>query len=1038
MSHADHEWAREQVAAHLAGGLPADERARLESHVSGCAECIAELDAARRFERSVDRLFAPVRPTVGLEERVIRKLREKRERRPLGLVGRLVLGAAAAGLVGAVGYFFVETTDTVAREVARGPYLDSVRSRLLAQSGAKDTSASLRTYSAAQADFRANDLNGDRVQDFSTLDVAGLYAGDENKSGKGIPDLSGRLHSRLDSAGELVWADTGRAVGLADELSASTAKYRQDFGINPPGDPRGPMSGAAFAGGEGAQGKWHYKGESGYAAAEGKELDKLRDNRPGPPPPPTVPVDDLKKVGGANNGMVLTVQPTDNYYAFKADAPAAENTRLALGVDGGLYFKPGSGEELARKPAGDPAKAPEKTPVPAPAKPELKPADPAGQEPQQPPPAAAPQQRRIIIRSGQMEFEVDSFDSAAATIDKIVRENGGEVATVNSERLPNGKVRGTVVVRCPPERLDFLVPGLRALGDLKSQRIGSQDITKDYYDLESRLKAARQMEERLLRIIKEGTGAIKDLLLAEKELGEWRTRIEAFEGERRYYDSQVSRSTLTITLTEREIRAPYAVTETETVHMGLEVEDVEIAHKAALAAVAEAKGRVTKSELKQHEAGQLQALVHFEVAPDASGPLRDRLKQLGLVVRLEAQRQQKTEGGTGRVQEVKVKQTDSQFEVSIFNVANVQPRETVQLSLACEKAEDAYTAILARVKDVGGRIVTSNLNRQKSEQTTGTVQFEVKEGVAEALLKEVLALGEQMAYQRIEADDRANSTKSKRGFLCRLFALGAVQPRETTVIQLAARDVADAYRKIQAAVQEAGGRVLKANLNENDRQNVNAELEFDVRRGKPDEGVEKALLAAGDLLTRSSTRAQDAENVIDSKVYRRVTLLNIERLAPRESFLLGIDVSDVDGAVTSLEAIVGDFKGRVLDSRHERNSSRRVSKLLIQVPLVQARGAVERARKLGSVLVFNASRNPQVPESELAVARLDVTVSTDLIVSGDAGPMANIRRGFSFSLQAGSVALMCLMVGLCFVLPVALVGWGGWRVWRKLSPKAAA
>jgi len=32
------------------------------------------------------------------------------------------------------------------------------------------------------------------------------------------------------------------------------------------------------------------------------------------------------------------------------------------------------------------------------------------------------------------------------------------------------------------------------------------------------------MEERLLKIIKEGKGEIKDLLLAEKELGEWRER----------------------------------------------------------------------------------------------------------------------------------------------------------------------------------------------------------------------------------------------------------------------------------------------------------------------------------------------------------------------------------------------------------------------------------------------------------------------------------------------------------------------------------
>src|SRR5207249_6505218 len=128
------------------------------------------------------------------------------------------------------------------------------------------------------------------------------------------------------------------------------------------------------------------------------------------------------------------------------------------------------------------------------------------------------------------------------------------------------------------------------VGELKTQRIGSQDVTKAYTDLESRLRAARTMEQRLLEIIKSGKGEIKDLLLAEKELGVWRTKIEEYEGEKRYYDNLVSLSTLTTTLAEREIRAPYAIIETEQVQMGIEVEDVDKAQQQALAAVAEAKG----------------------------------------------------------------------------------------------------------------------------------------------------------------------------------------------------------------------------------------------------------------------------------------------------------------------------------------------------------------------------------------------------------------------------------------------------------------
>jgi Flp pilus assembly protein CpaB len=143
----------------------------------------------------------------------------------------------------------------------------------------------------------------------------------------------------------------------------------------------------------------------------------------------------------------------------------------------------------------------------------------AQQQKEPPVPQAPESPGRKIIRSGEMDFEVDSFDNAVAVITRLIAPTrGGFIATINSEKLPNGKVRGSVVVRMPPEKLDTFVLNLRTelakMGDLKGQRIGSQDITKQYTDLESRLRAARSMEERLLKIIKEGKGQIKDLIVA--------------------------------------------------------------------------------------------------------------------------------------------------------------------------------------------------------------------------------------------------------------------------------------------------------------------------------------------------------------------------------------------------------------------------------------------------------------------------------------------------------------------------------------------
>jgi len=268
------------------------------------------------------------------------------------------------------------------------------------------------------------------------------------------------------------------------------------------------------------------------------------------------------------------------------------------------------------------------------------------QQTQQPPQnvqQAAIAQRKII-RNGEMEFEVDSFDTSFLQISKLSLKRR-VLSHPPIRKTSHGKVRGTVVVRVPPEHLDTLVLKLRGLRRPQEPENFRPGCDQVYYDLESELKAARAMEERLLNIIKSGKGEIKDLLAAEKELGVYRTKIEKFEGEIRYYNNLVSFSTLSITSIERDIRKAAFASQTENVNMGIESEDVEKARTDALKAIDDAKGRVIESNLKKFDAGQLAATISCEVAPDAAGPLIDRLRQLGRVARLDIERKQTTSDG---------------------------------------------------------------------------------------------------------------------------------------------------------------------------------------------------------------------------------------------------------------------------------------------------------------------------------------------------------------------------------------------------------
>ena len=131
---------------------------------------------------------------------------------------------------------------------------------------------------------------------------------------------------------------------------------------------------------------------------------------------------------------------------------------------------------------------------------------------------------RKLIRNATVELEIVSFDDAVQKITAFANEERGYVATTNSQKQANGKLRGQVIVKVLPENLDRFLQKIRGLGELKNQTLGTEDVTKAYFDTDARLKNARVMEQRLIDMLKTKTGKVSDLLQVEKELGRVRRR----------------------------------------------------------------------------------------------------------------------------------------------------------------------------------------------------------------------------------------------------------------------------------------------------------------------------------------------------------------------------------------------------------------------------------------------------------------------------------------------------------------------------------
>lgn len=1022
----EHTWFQENLAAHLAGGLSPSEGERLQQHAATCLDCATALSQARNMDRDLEGLFAGARPGPALEDRMIHVLRTGSRFKPRrwGVYVRCALGAAAVLLLGTAGTIF-------AARISEGhtsfPWEAWGRQDLVAM-------GELR-----QLGVDVNGLELGRPKSLALKDANELAA----ERFEMLPPAQ-RAPSGTPADGTAVFEDDSRKTEAngrraASSLGSNDGYFPSSLSLSFKGSSRIQDRRETPQSSEQTYSYWSYEPSSSATAKT---------------PPPAATKLGLPPASGDGSAAAspapLSSPPAkvDSFGYFKPAEPASSLGRNKSGPSGpGNDGHKDSGEAKEVKDHlalqqklqdKDKLQEPEKKPAA-----EAAPMAPKPAAPPTPALPAAPAATRKIIRSGDMEFEVQSFDNAVTAVIRLIGDvSGGFVATVNSEKLPNGKVKGSVVVRVPPEKLDGFLLDLRKelgkAGELKGQRIGSQDITKQYTDLESRLRAARAMEERLLQIIKTGKGEIKDLILAEKELGVWRTRIEEQEGELRYYANQIALSTINIILVEREIRAAVDVVATERVQMGLEVENVEKAQREALAAVAAAKGRITRSELKQHGAGQFNAILNFEVAPDAAGPLRDRLKQLGELARLEVDRLMQNEGGTGRPTDDNIRRNDTVFQVSLYNLTNVAPRQSIQINLACVDVEAAYQAIAALARKETGRVVAS-INRQHADQTTGSVSLEVPIADADATLRAIKEAGEVLRLQTSDNPDQQNSTRAKRGFVVQLVALSMVEPRETDTLKLAARDVPAEFRSLQEMVAKAKGRVLRAQLNEQDRQNIVADLDFDVRRSE-EAGIRAALVTAGAVYSRSVTRAPENENKTDSKVRMQVQIVNVANLKSRETVVLGVEVADVDRATAQLAAFTDQAKGRTVESHQTRERNGRViTRVVFEVPLTAAAALVDQVKDAGTLRTQQSSRDPQAPDGELATARLDVTLSnTDLIIPSDQGLWPRIRQGLSTSFLALSWSLTVVIVGLFFVLPWLVAIYVIYRVTLRLRRRQGA
>lgn len=342
-----------------------------------------------------------------------------------------------------------------------------------------------------------------------------------------------------------------------------------------------------------------------------------------------------------------------------------------------------------------------------------------------PAPPAPPDANRKLVRNAQVELEVLKFEEAVQKITTSAAEMRGYVATSSSSKQANGKLRGVVVVKVLPETLDAFLANLRGLGELKNQTLGTEDVTKQYFDTDSRLKNARIMEQRLLEILKTSSNKVADLLEVEKELGRVRASIEQMQGELKYMDALVAFATVTITLTEKDMDVPAAFLLKRRAQLALFSTDVEKTFAEVKGVVDGAKAQVSSSTLDRDGAGEATARLVILIVPQEADALIERIKGMGRVQNYNEQTERVAQGGSGMAEGAKVERDKVQLSITISRNEQEPALQTTTLSILTSGVSEKVARLKENAVNSGAEIRSSTFNQNPDGQETANVSVRV-------------------------------------------------------------------------------------------------------------------------------------------------------------------------------------------------------------------------------------------------------------------------------------------------------------------------
>jgi hypothetical protein len=165
---------------------------------------------------------------------------------------------------------------------------------------------------------------------------------------------------------------------------------------------------------------------------------------------------------------------------------------------------------------------------------------------------------RMIVREASLSLVVPDTEAALDEICALVDEMDGYIVESNLNKYQEG-LQASATLRVPAERLDAALERIRDLAtEVRHENVSGEDVTKDYVDLQSRLRYLEATEERLLEFL-EAAEDTEAALAVYEDLREIQADIEQVKGQMQYLEQSAAMATIRLDITPDELAQPIQV-----------------------------------------------------------------------------------------------------------------------------------------------------------------------------------------------------------------------------------------------------------------------------------------------------------------------------------------------------------------------------------------------------------------------------------------------------------------------------------------------